>query len=177
MVAARGGCSTRRAARSPLRPPTPAPPIFFCSFPRRLGAKKRARGPAPGAPPPLSTHTPLSPLSLPPNTQITPWLAPAGHSPHLHAAALTLSTGLTFYLYLLVVFLDPGPVPAGYGTDGGGGAGAAECGEGGSVNGGGGHQAAGAAVVVEEVKRKGGGARVCTKCGGAPKPPRAHHCR
>jgi len=132
------------------------------------------RGPACAAararffPPSRLTPTPL------PSSQINPWLKPAGRHGTAHALILTCTTGLTLYLYALIVFLDPGPVPPGYGT---GAADGGEAGEGGGLAGTPASAASPPTTLVVEVKRKGGGARVCSKCGGAPKPPRAHHCR
>jgi palmitoyltransferase len=70
-----------------------------------------------------------------------------------HLAALTATTALALWSYLLCVFCDPGRVPPGWEPD----------------------PESGAAAV--QVKRRGGGGpRHCSKCA-APKPPRAHHCR
>ena len=62
--------------------------------------------------------------------------------------------GLALWCYGTCVVVDPGSVPSGYDSD-----------------------AAEAGTHLKEVKRKTGQRRTCAKCGGAPKPPRTHHCR
>jgi len=71
----------------------------------------------------------------------------------LNMAAISASTFLGLYCYLLCVHADPGYVPVDYA-----------------------HDPEDAVTLQIQVKRKGGAVRSCNKCSRA-KPPRAHHCR